>query len=158
MTSTVVPAPETLGDTQTLSFPPWFFQQVLNQSKHHMPGSVSDRAKARAPCRGILKAKNPHTVPSRRRVLVAEPGSDFKRLWGLQPLQPATHHRAERHQGPHPEEVSQVPQDTAPQGWTPFPTTGIRTKRAVPPRAGSSLRCQQEACGYQLHGYIYHEI
>lgn len=80
MTSAVVPAPETLGDTQMLSFPPWFFQQVLNQSKHRMPGSVSDRAKARAPCSGILKAKNPHTVPSRRRVLVAEPGSSNTRI------------------------------------------------------------------------------
>lgn len=36
--------------------------------------------KARAPCRGIVKAKNPHTAPSRRRVLVAEPGSSNTRI------------------------------------------------------------------------------
>lgn len=64
-----------LGDTQTLSFPPWFFQQVLNRSKGRVSGSVSDTAKARAPCRGILKAKNPHTVHSRRRVPLTEPGT-----------------------------------------------------------------------------------
>lgn len=80
MTSPAVPARETVGDTQTLSFPPWFFQQVLNQSKRCMSGSMPNRAKARAPCREILKAKNPHTVPSRRRVLVAEPGTSNSRI------------------------------------------------------------------------------
>lgn len=83
---------------------------------------------------------------------------DFNKLGALQTLQPASHHQAKQHQGPHPEGVSWVPQDTAPQAWTPFPTTCIWTKCDVPPRAGSLLRCQQEACGYQVHGDIYHNI
>lgn len=86
MTFPVVPEPDMIGDTQTLSFPPWLFQQVLHQSKCSMSGSVSDRAKVRAPWGGILKAKNPHSSQQeegacdRARL---QQHQDFNKLWGL---------------------------------------------------------------------------
>lgn len=57
-----------------------------------MSGSVSDRAKARAPRRGILKAKNPHSSQQEKgacgRARLRQ-HQDFNKLWSLQPLQPA---------------------------------------------------------------------
>lgn len=126
--------------TQTLFFPPRFYQQVLKWSEHRVLGSAPDsRTTVKAPFGRILKGKIPPALPGRERVPAGSGNTRvFNKLQIFQPLQPATPSSSRAASGSPPGQGDMKPRDAL--GATGHSTSGTATvpNRLCSDKMGSS--------------------